>query len=81
MTNVTVELAGDSAVVRYYVLTLAHDQEAATPALVSFGRNTDVCVRRQGRWLIARSTMAYDWGSERMARALQLGPYSPSVSG
>ena len=80
VTNLIVAIEGGSATAEYYVLTMAYDDENQQPGIVSFGRNHDDLVYRDGRWRIARSVLAYDWGNNALSRALQLGPHSPGAS-
>lgn len=79
ISNMHITIDGTSATCEYYVMTIAYNTEKNRPEILSFARNTDTCIKENGKWLIAISKMAYDWGNEDMAKLLQIGPYTPEA--
>ncbi|WP_321937440.1 nuclear transport factor 2 family protein [Paraburkholderia sp. J8-2] len=77
VTNIDIHIDGETASSDYYVMTLAYNVSAKKPEFVSQARNVDTYILRDGRWLIASSTLHYDWGNDEMAKALAIGPHTP----
>lgn len=77
VSNVDIELAGDTATADYYVTTVAHNEAAKRPEIISLTRNEDRFERRDGRWWIVRSTLHFGWENDEMGKALRVGPYTP----
>ncbi|MEQ6897997.1 nuclear transport factor 2 family protein [Microbacterium sp. KR10-403] len=77
VANLLVDVDGDRARCEYQVATLVYDEEERRPMIMATARNEDLCERRDGRWWIIRSTLHFGWSDERMARRLQVGPWTP----
>ncbi|MFD4600709.1 nuclear transport factor 2 family protein [Streptomyces sp. NPDC058464] len=77
VSNMNVELSGDTARSDYYVNTLAYNDVEKRPEIIAAGRIEDDYVRREGRWWIVRSTLVIGWGNEEMGKRLQVGEHTP----
>jgi len=77
ISNIDISLRGDAAQSDYYVNTLAYNETAKRPEIISCARNVDEYVKRNGRWWIVKSTLNFGWENEEMGKALRLGPYTP----
>jgi hypothetical protein len=77
VSNISITISGDTAESDYYVNTLAYNDAAKRPEIISAARNEDEYARRDGRWWITRSTLIFGWENEEMGKALKVGPYTP----
>lgn len=78
VSNILIEIDGDRATSEYYVKTLAYNEAAKRPELMSVAHNSDSYERRDGRWWIVASRIGYGWEGEELGKALQVGPWTPA---
>ena len=75
LTNILIELEGDSARVESYFLSFQRIKARAEDDFIG-GRYLDRFTRRNGLWLIAERTLVFDWTG--LARFDGASPYEES---
>jgi len=77
-TNMETHVKGNTATGHCYAIVMANNVAAKRPELVAVGRYDNEYVKRSGEWRISSMKTTIEWGNEDMAKALQIGPYTPA---
>jgi SnoaL-like domain len=77
-TNMEINVTDKTATGRCYSLIITNNAPAKRPEILAMDRYNTEYVKRNGKWRISKMTIYVDWGSEEMAKMLQVGPYTPA---
>lgn len=78
VTNMEVNVTGNTASSHCYLLMIANNPAAKRPEIVAMGGYKNTYVKKDGKWRIATLIGYFDWGSDEMAKLLQIGPHTPA---
>lgn len=78
VTNMEINVTGNTASSHCYLLMIANNPAAKRPEIVAMGGYNNTYVKKDGKWRISTLIGYFDWGSDEMAKLLQIGPYTPA---